>query len=147
MKRYIFVLFLIGTLLSCNVLDERFESVVSAQTYYTTDKQLSDACNPIYNHICDLCDRTCRFNTICMGANDVTTNVVNKDYMEFETFNPSSSNVMLSYYWGNYFKVIIACNNVIVNSTKVPDSAVKKYRSWTGLFWPCMGLFLARQNA
>ncbi len=125
MKRYIYVLFLIGTLLSCNVLDERFESITSAQTYYTTDKQLSDACNPIYNHICDLCDRTCRFNTICLAANDVTTSSVNKDLVEFETFNPSSSNVMLSYYWGNYYKVIIACNNVIVNSSKVPDSAVK----------------------
>lgn len=125
MKKYISILFFIGALLSCDVLDEKFESKIAAQTYYTTDTQLADAAHTIYYHMCDLTDRTCRFNTICLGANDVTTSPTLKDLVEFETYYPSGSNVMLKYYWGNYYKTIISCNNIIVNSTKVPDSTVK----------------------
>jgi hypothetical protein len=125
MKRYIYVLFLFGTLLSCNVLDEKVESRIAAQTYYTTDTQLSDAANTIYYHFCDLSDRTLRFNTMCLGANDITCSPALADLVEFETFHPSGSNVMLKYWWGGYYKTIISCNNIIVNSAKVPESAVK----------------------
>lgn len=147
MKKYISILFFIGALFSCNTLDEKFESITSAQTYYTTDTQLSDACNSIYYRICDLSDRTCRFNTICLAANDVTTSSSLKDLVEFETFAPSGSNVMLKYYWGGYYRTIIACNNIIVNSTKVPDSDVKKValgQAYFGRAW--MYFWLVRMH-
>ena len=125
MKRYIYVLFLLGTSFSCNVLNQDFESITAAQTYYTTDAQLSAAANTIYYNICNLCDRTCRFNEICLGANDVTTSPALLDMVEAETYHISSSNDMLLYWWENTYKVIISCNNIIVNSDKVPDSDVK----------------------
>lgn len=124
-KQYIYVLFLLVSFLSCDVMEEQVESRVSAQTYYTTDVQLADAAHGIYYFFCDLTDRTCRFNTICLGANDVTTSPNHTDLVEAETFNISGSNNMLKYWWRGYYQTIMCCNNIIVNSTKVPDSDLK----------------------
>ncbi len=142
MKRFIYTSFLIGLLFSCDVLDEKVESKIAAEAYYTTIDEVTSAVVPIYYHLMDCCDRTTRYNGICLGANDVTTSSANTALVEFEAYNISGSNTYVAYWWENYYKVIIASNNVIVNSGKVDDSDEKDYalgqayfaRAWV-YFW------------
>ncbi len=145
MKRlnsYICLLLLLGIFVSCDVLEEKVESKIVAETYFTTDDQLLNACNTIYYELCDLCDNNTRFNGICLGANDVTTNPAYTVLVEFETYNISGNNDKLKYWWKGFYKVIKTCNNIIVNSTKVADSEKKNMalgqayfgRAWA-YFW------------
>ncbi|CAG4992358.1 SusD-like protein P2 [Dyadobacter sp. CECT 9275] len=125
MKKYVYLFFLTCSFLSCQVLDEKVKGLVTPETYYTTAEELEGAVVPIYNKLVNLYDRTGRVTCAMYGADDVTTSKALPDLVEYEVFKPTGANAWLKYWWSNAYGGINSANNVIVNSSKVPDSEAK----------------------
>ncbi len=142
MKKYIYTLIFLCLSFSCDVLYEKNEGIVSAETYYNQASELEAATIPIYRKLINSYFRSGGTSAWGLAANDVTTSAALPEQVEFEIFRPSGSNSWIKEWWLNTYQAINAANNVIVNSGKVPESTEKNYALGQAYFGRAWSYFL-----
>lgn len=126
------VIFL-GLLGGCQSLDENPAGTLVADSYFSTEEDLDAALTGVYAQLASNRWGGLGHTNIwvpLMGADDLTSQAGKPDYVQFDTFNPSSTNGGLkAASWTAPYRVIFAANNLLNNVDKMPISESAKTKA------------------
>lgn len=134
---------------SCSdLLNEDPKASLTTEGFYKTANDLDMASTGLYNLIGITFNQTAGFSTT-YGADDMTANRDgNKaSWSDFDTFQATSSNTLLSFWWTNFYKTIKSSNVLLANYTKATDATEKQLNQAAGQAYFMRGMsyfFLTR---
>ena len=125
----------LGLFGGCQSLDENPAGTLVADSYFSTEEDLDAALTGVYAQLASNRWGGLGHTNIwvpLMGADDLTSQAGKPDYVQFDTFNPSSTNGGLkAASWTAPFRVIFAANNLLnnVDNMTIAESAKTKAKS------------------
>lgn len=125
----------LGLFGGCQSLDENPAGTLVADSYFSTEEDLDAALTGVYAQLASNRWGGLGHTNIwvpLMGADDLTSQAGKPDYVQFDTFNPSSTNDGLkAASWTAPFRVVFAANNVLknVDNMTIAESAKTKAKS------------------
>lgn len=125
----------LGLFGGCQSLDENPAGTLVADSYFSTEEDLDAALTGVYAQLASNRWGGLGHTNIwvpLMGADDLTSQAGKPDYVQFDTFNPSSTNDGLkAASWTAPFRVVFAANNLLnnVDNMTIAESAKTKAKS------------------
>jgi starch-binding outer membrane protein, SusD/RagB family len=117
MKKYIVIICLLGSLISCkkDFLKEEPKGSITPETFYKTASDLNLASIALYNKFNGAFNQMGGFAT-CYGADDVTVfrNGNKISFSDFDTYQANSSNDRMTNWW-NYYYATIKSSSALLN--------------------------------
>ncbi|HEY9047366.1 MAG TPA: RagB/SusD family nutrient uptake outer membrane protein [Ohtaekwangia sp.] len=124
MKKYIAMAGLLFLSFSCSdLLTEDPKASLTTEGFYKTASDLDLATTGLYNLIGLTFNQTAGFAST-FGSDEMTSNRDgNKaSWSDFDTFQATSSNNLLAFWWTNFYKTIKSCNVLLANYTEATDA-------------------------
>lgn len=127
MKRYLYIITIALTALSCNFLDEDAKGKLPSDEFFSNAQDLDASLNALYNVVASSQRANNLIGTNFLSGDDISTHPAsNKQSLrEFDQYDVKNNNAWMQTLWEQRFKVIKASNFIINNADRTPGVSME----------------------